>query len=452
MAVDLPQALNDRLRRGPASGSELCRVLEISQPTLSRTIRPLEARGQVVRFGSTRSARYGLAREIATLGSQWPLYRIDASGTPRRLGPLFAIAPDHFHVRGGPTRMAAMSDGLPYYLQDARPAGFLGRAIPAAHPDLGLPPRVQDWSDDHVLAFLTRRGSESVGDLILGAEALDRHLSGHHGPPLVEQSERASRYPQLAELAMSGAPAGSSAQGEHPKFGVHVSGPRGIVPTLVKFSPPRGTAVGERWADLLIAEALASEFLDAQGIATARSQILEAGGRVFLESERFDRIGAAGRRGVVTLCAVDADLYGQLDRWAAAAARLQHDALLSAGDAARLALLDAFAELIGNTDRHFGNVSLFDGQEGPFTLAPVYDMLPMLFAPADGQLVERPFLPSGARADTLEAWPRAHALALGYWARLADEARLSEEFRRRARECREIVARTTIRGATARGY
>ncbi len=445
MSRAIPQALIDRLRRGPVSGSELCRVLEISQPTFSRAIRPLEASGQVVRFGSTRGARYGLAREVTSLGSQWPLYRIDASGTPRHLGPLFAIAPDHYHVRGGSARMAALSDGLPYYLQDARPAGFLGRALPAAHPDLGLPPRVSDWSDDHVLAFLTRRGSENVGDLILGAEALDRHLSGSQGPPLVDERERTSHYPRLADQAMRGAPAGSSAHGEHPKFSAHVSGPRGIVPALVKFSPPRGTLVGDRWADLLVAEALASEFLDAQGIATARSRILEAGDRVFLESERFDRIGAEGRRGVVTLYAIDADRYGQLDRWPAAAVRLQRDGLLSASDAESLALLDAFAELIGNTDRHFGNISLFDAQEGPFTLAPVYDMLPMLFAPAEGQLVERPFAPGGARADTLDAWPRAHALALDYWARLAGDQRLSDEFRGRARECREIVARTRMR-------
>ncbi len=41
--------------------------------------------------------------------------------------------------------------------------------------------------------------------------------------------------------------------------------------------------------------------------------------------------------------------------------------------------------LIGNTDRHFGNVTLFDRYEGPFELAPAYDMLPMLFAPQHQQ-------------------------------------------------------------------
>jgi hypothetical protein len=36
-------------------------------------------------------------------------------------------------------------------------------------------------------------------------------------------------------------------------------------------------------------------------------------------------------------------------------------------------LIDAFAQLIANTDRHFGNITLFDDYEGPFQLAPVYD-------------------------------------------------------------------------------
>jgi hypothetical protein len=437
-----------RLRQGPAPGPELCRALEISQPTLSRAIRPLEARGEVVRFGSTRGARYGFAREVTGLrSSRWPIYRIDASGAPHLLGRLIAIAPDHYHVRDGPTRMAVLSDGLPYFLQDARPEGFLGRAIPAAHPDLVLPPRVQDWSDDHVLTFLTRRGSDHVGDLILGTEALDLHLAGTRAAPSVDERERETRYPQLADHAMRGSPAGSSAHGEHPKFAVRLSAPQGrITHSLVKFSPPRDTAAGARWADLLIAESLASEVLAAQGIATAQAHIVEAGARVFLESERFDRIGADGRRGVVTLHAVDADRYGQLDRWAAAGARLLRDQLLSVTDATQLALLDAFAELIGNTDRHFGNISLFDDQTAPFTLAPVYDMLPMLFAPVEGQIVERTFAPGGARAETLEVWPRARELAAQYWGQLASDDRISRDFRGRARECGEVVERATLRG------
>ena len=66
-----------------------------------------------------------------------------------------------------------VTDGLPYFLQDQRPAGFLGRGVPQRFPELALPQRVTDWSDDHYLRYLTQRGSDSVSDLVLGDAALD---------------------------------------------------------------------------------------------------------------------------------------------------------------------------------------------------------------------------------------------------------------------------------------
>ncbi|HTY50418.1 MAG TPA: type II toxin-antitoxin system HipA family toxin YjjJ [Steroidobacteraceae bacterium] len=437
-AVFAPR-IAEHLSRGPASAAELCRVLEISQPSLSRALRPLEAAGTVVRFGATRGARYGLAHVIGTIGSHWPLYRIDETGTPLELGTLHAVERDAYYARGGPVRVAGFSEGLPYYLQDLRPAGFLGRAIPAAYPELALPARVRDWTDEHVLTYLTRRGSEAIGDLMLGQEALNRYLSDQHGPPIINADARPTRYPELADQAMAGAPPGSSAHGEHPKFSVRIRQGTQLIHALVKFSPPRGGTLGERWADLLIAEGVASEFLGSQGIPAATNRVLEHGNRVFLESWRFDRMGGVGRRGVATLFSVDVSLYGKLDRWSASAARLQRDGLLAPQDAARIALLEAFGGLIANTDRHFGNITLFDGRDGPFSLAPVYDMLPMLFAPIDGQLIEREFVPEGARAETFTMWPRARELALGYWTRLVEDTRLTPDFRTRCRACLGMV-------------
>jgi hypothetical protein len=109
------------------------------------------------------------------------LYKVDAQGAASEFGTLHAIAPEHFVVRGGPARIEGLTQGIPYFLQDARPAGFLGRAVPEAYPELALPARVQDWSDDHALIFLTQHGSDAVGNLILGAESVDRYLSGLMG-------------------------------------------------------------------------------------------------------------------------------------------------------------------------------------------------------------------------------------------------------------------------------
>lgn len=444
MGVLLAERVIDSLRSGPAAALELARRLDVSQPTLSRTLRPLEARGRVIRFGTTRGARYGLTRDVRTIGNRWPLYRIDAAGVPHEVATLIAVEPDHYHARSGPPRVARLSDGLPYFLQDARPAGFIGRAIPKRFPDLDLPARVVDWTDDHALTYLTRRGSDTVGDLVLGQEALDRHLSGDEVPPLVRERDRTARFPELALQAMQGSPAGSSAQGEHPKFSVRIERDGALTQAFVKFSPPRDTAAGERWADLLVAEALASDVLNAAGVAAAHSRVLDAGDRRFLESERFDRIGDDGRRGAASLLAVATGLHGELDTWTRAARRLCDDGLLSAADAECIALLDAFGALIANSDRHLGNLTLFDRREGPFEIAPVYDMLPMLFAPSDGDIVERAFEPGGARSETLRVWPRARELALVYWAALADDTRVTAEFRARASTCRDLVERASL--------
>jgi DNA-binding transcriptional ArsR family regulator len=443
-------ALLNILARGPAAALELAQALDIHQSTLSRTLQPLEQAGQVVRLlGRTRGARYGLARNVGTVGSSWPLYAIDTPGAPLELGTLYTIAPGHVAVRGGPPRIEVLTEGIPYFLQDARPAGFLGRAIPAAYPELNFPARVQDWTDDHVLSYLTQRGSDNVGNLIVGTESLDRYLSGAQGPRVISADDRAAEYPLLAQAAILGAPPGSSAHGENPKFSARLIQGARATPVLVKFSPPRDTPLGVRWADLLIAEFVASQVLSEHGISAARSEVFEFGGQVFLQSERFDRVGAEGRRGAVSLYSIDVARYGMLDRWSLSAQRLHAERLLSAHDLERITLVDSFGTLIANTDRHFGNITLFDRHEGPLELAPIYDMLPMLFAPQDGQLVERPFEPSGPAAATLSVWPRARDVAEIYWARLCEESRLSEDFRRRCGQCLDAVRQLRRRG-TAR--
>jgi hypothetical protein len=149
---------------------------------------------------------------------------------------------------------------------------------------------------------------------------------------------------------------------------------------------------------------------------------------------------------VVSLHSLDAARYGKLDRWSSSAQRLHAEQLLSARDLERVRLVDAFGSLIANTDRHFGNITLFDDYEGLFELAPIYDMLPMLFAPQADQLIERPFEPVGATAVTLSVWPRARDLAQSYWQRLCSEPRLSAEFQKRCQGCLDAVRQLSLRG------
>jgi DNA-binding transcriptional ArsR family regulator len=417
------------LQSGPRSSLALGQASGVSASTVQRAIRALERDGLVARLGKTRGAQYARLRPVAAIGSIWPVYRIDEEGRVHELGRLEAVERDGYYVTGGPARVRDFFEGIPYFLQDVRPGGFLGRAVPAVYPELGLPPRVVDWTDVHFLVYLTRWATDAPGALVVGSESMDRHLSGARLELIVAQSERAREYPRFAEAAMAGAPPGSPAQGEHPKFTTWIGDRERRQAAIVKFSPPLSTATGRRWGDLLMAEHLAHRLLNENGIPACESQILEYGGRIFLQCERFDRVGALGRRSVVSLHAVDTWRYGQLDSWTASAARLATDGLLSAQDAERIQLLDTFGALTANTDRHFGNITLFDDYEGVLRLAPVYDMLPMLFAPQSDQIVLRRFEPGPLRAAWLPVWARARSMAEVYWQRLASDERLSGEFR-----------------------
>lgn len=446
----IAQAIVERLTFGNASAADLAQALAVSQTTLSRAMRVLEHDHQVLRMGSTRGARYALHRALEAIGSQWPIYRIDEGGTPHEMGDLHALARDGYYVTGGPERIQHFTQGLPYFLQDGRPAGFLGRTVPAAYPELGLPTRVVDWTDEHFLIYLTQRGVDIGGNLIVGAEALNRYLAGTQAPAVVPALNRNTAYPTFATASMAGAPPGSSAHGEHPKFTACIAEGERRTHVIVKFSPPRSSPIGQRWADLLTAEYLAHRELEEHGISTCRSALFDFGDRVFLECERFDRMGAEGRRGAVSLFALDSSRYAKLDNWSAAANRLAADALLSAEDAERIRFLDTFGALTANTDRHFGNVMLFDDYAGSFELAPAYDMLPMLFAPQDGQIVARRFEPPAPTAAWLSVWTRARALAEGYWNRLAQDPRMSAEFRELSAQCLAALRTSPRHGALAK--
>ena len=437
------------LRAGPKTSPDLAQALATSPSTILRTLRSLEQERRILRMGKTRGARYGLRRAIATSGSDWPLYRIDETGVVHSLGTLDAIENDSYYVTAGPPRIHDLFDGIPYFLQDARPGGFLGRAVPSAYPDLELPARVVDWTDEHFLVYLTRRATDAIGALVVGVESMDRHLSGAQQAPVVAENARTIDYPRFADQAMAGSPPGSSAQGEQPKFTAWVGTATHRVGVIVKFSPPYSTAVGRRWADLLISEHLMHRMLEEHGIAACPSEVLDCSGRVFLQCERFDRVGSEGRRGVVSMFALDASRYGKLDTWTASAERLCKDRLLSPEETERIALLDALGALTANTDRHFGNITFFDDYHSPFKLAPAYDMLPMLFAPQSDQIVPRTFEPPPPRAAWLPVWSRARSLAEIYWERLIAEERISQEFRQLCVQNIDSLRALSPRGAVA---
>jgi hypothetical protein len=412
-----PELLNLLIRNGVMPAGELCRAMGISRPTLSRIIARFP--DEILRLGRARGVRYGAYRRVTGLPSRIPAYRVDGAGKAQRAATLHLLARGEHWLE----RQDGSGDffaGLPPVVVDMAPQGYLGRNFSDHHQDLGLPVLLRDWNDDHRLIAVARRGEDCLGDLILGDESLDRVLS------MERVQARRSLYPDLVKAAAQGG--GSSAGGEYPKFTACVEGRR----LIVKFTAGDGSPSDLRWRDLLVCEALALETLRSAGVDAARAEIVDLDGKRFLEVERFDRVGERGRSGFLTAGPLDDDLYGKRDSWPALAERLVASRLLHAEDARRIRLLEAFGQLIANTDRHFGNIGfLADGllHAPSLRLAPAYDTLPMAFSPRSGIVPELQMPPQRPRSGTLEVWQEATALAREFWQRVAGDGRISAGFR-----------------------
>jgi hypothetical protein len=431
------------LGRGVATSLELQRELGISQPTLSRAFSELGDR--IVRIGKGRSSRYGVRRDLPQIGSSWPIFSIGEDGRASVLGRLHALARDQYWFNAEADEHSYVSDGLPYFLQDLWPQGFIGRTVPRRFPELALPERITDWNDAHVLTYLCQRGEDCVGNLMVGDESLQRFLRQFHPErSLLSTAQRSREYPKLAAAAIAGTAPGSSAGGEHPKFTTSLRSGKRIRHALVKFSPIGGDAVSQRWADLLVSEHLAAKILRQAELTSPSTELFSIDGRMFLEAERFDRTGTRGRVGVISLAAVSDHYIGRRENWIDAATTLGRLGRISANDVDMIRRLATFGGLIGNADMHFGNLSFYFDLNRPLSLAPIYDMLPMLYAPVTGdQLPERAFDPPLPSAETLHVWPQMANLAMQYWRSVASHELVSAEFSEQAQ--RNVA---TIEGLT----
>lgn len=434
-----------------ASAAEIGAALGVSQPTVSRLI--AAAADQVARIGKARSTRYAATRQVGRSGSIWPLYRLDATSKGVRLGQLQALHDGgYLFIADMPCPAFFIGDfrdgrypGLPWFIDDQRPQGFLGRAFARRiADDIHVDAVLDHWTpDDYAIAIL-QYGTDPPGNLVLGDVAYRRAVQQIFEPThLIADEAREQAYLRLADEAMAGDAPGSSAGGEQPKFTVTLKSGEQVRAAIVKFSERADTDAARRWADLLRCEHIAGQVMRKHGLPAASSQRIEAGGRVFLESERFDRGPELWRRGFVSLAALDADFYGHgRIHWWRFAGQLQRDGWIGADDARLLVIASLFGELIGNTDMHLGNAALVLDIERPFALAPMYDMLPMLFRPGSGgeivprELEIRPPLPE-QRAE----WLAAAAAAEDFWSQVTACQQVTEGFRPIARQAWAKVAR-----------
>jgi hypothetical protein len=242
-------------------------------------------------------------------------------------------------------------------------------------------------------------------------------------------------YASEAESILAGKVPGSSAGGEQPKFLAEVDGRQ----VLVKFSPAGSNPAAERWRDLLVAEHLALITLASGGIDAAESRITESGGRIFIETVRFDRMGNRGRLPAVSLEALDAEYSGRGTGWIDALSDLHHRHLVSTAALEVGRLLDTFGALIENNDRHLGNLALQPDTAGVFTLAPAYDMLPMRHAPARSEVLPTPAFHSPVQKVADKTWQQAINSACEFWQRVATDSRVSTGFQEIAAERASII-------------
>ena len=444
--------------RGPVSATELAASLRVNRTTIVRAL--ADFGDDLVTMGATRSTRYALRRPVWIAGSRWPIYAVDESGQAQLWAELEALHERRWRILwpGAPPAWAdrfsdreGLWDGFPFFLGDARPQGFLGRAIAMQiSRSLPVPEDPRRWSDDDTLVYLQAAGEDLPGSQVVGDDCLRRALARSVFPESanrIHAAERETRYPEMAGLAASALP-GTSAGGEQPKFLTTVRDELGNhLPVLVKFSPPMDQTAGRRWADLLLCEFHAHAVLAENGLATAGARLLDAAGRRFLEVPRFDRIGTSGRRGVVSLESLHAAAVASVARrdWPTAAQELLHEGLVDAEAVATVRRLHAFGELIGNTDMHFGNLAFWLGDTLPFQVAPAYDMLPMLWAPGlQGEIIGRTFAPAPPLPAAREHWRVAMGWAAVFWDRVAADSRLSAEFRIFADEARVTLRRLNI--------
>ena len=438
--------LRSALAREPGiAAAALAARLGVSVPTLHRLLQ--EQAGSIVSAGRARRARYALRRALRGSLAPLPLYEVQPSGRAPPVAELSLVHPEgsSLSLAGSHWPCPAESrdgwwGGLPYPVVDMRPQGYLGRQLALAeHRRLGVAANPESWGDDDVVQVLSQVGSDTSGSLILGQAAFEQWQQ--HKLQGVEPTPDAAlppHYAELAERALAQGVAGSSAAGEFPKFPALREQAGSNTPhVLVKFSGADGSAAVRRWADLLVCEHLALEAArNLPGVTVPSSRILRHAGRTFLEVERFDRHGRFGRSPLVCLSTLDAALIGSgSGDWRVPAGKLAAQGWLSEEDRLAVHRLWWFGRLIANSDMHGGNLSFRPvaggARKGPgaLSLAPLYDMLPMLHAPLrGGEVPTRAFEPPLPLPPEHEIWSASCAAALSFWRCAAADARVSAGF------------------------
>ncbi len=404
--------------RGALSARDLQAATGLSQPSISLALAALGNR--ICKIGAARSTRYVATKTILGLPAKQPLYLTDDAGLLTIFGELTYLSDGGTYVQAAAkASWLSPANALPWFLSPLRPQGFLARQLNLLRPD--FPNNPDEWNTEQVLYMAAQHVTDPPGAFSLGSVA---NAAKSTAP--ADLIARRAHYDNLTADIGKTLPASSSAGGEQPKFIVEISGDahRAHLHFIVKFSPPHDTPFGARWHSLLHLEKLALDILREQNIAAATCAIVESATRTYLESQRFDRIGVEGKRHLVAIDALHQEFVGGArQNWIHTCEKLVAKKILTLDALRTVARIYAFGQYIGNTDMHFGNLSFFiDDVTKPVPLlAPVYDMLPMMWRPSihSGALDITPVREPHVVAGYADEYADARAWAVLFWQKAA---------------------------------
>jgi hypothetical protein len=410
--------------------------------------RALSDTSNLVRLGSKRNRGYALTRGDTPPS---PIYLRNETGDDVFLGHLIALEAGQWtwDASGSRQRWAKLSQlsetlpvyqGLPWFMDAFRPAGFLGRAWVREHANAhGWSLDIQSWTDDQILSAAQQVPWDWRGNLSLGPfHDIENSV--------IATGDRRAEYAKRADLVLDGVMVGASADGEQPKFTAVVAEGDRQRPVLVKFSPRMtDDPAARRWGDIMLTEAIAQQIMAIHGLDSATTEFWVHDDRMWLETTRFDRIGAHGRRGMVSLRALANSYHyqGPPNGWIQAAEHLERRGALRPEDVVNVRHIATIGQLLLNTDMHMGNLSFIVGDSWPHPLqvAPVYDMTPMRWVPVGAQNVVPPLAPQPLfKTSDIDAM----LIAAEVWEETSRQDLATEGWRQwsagRARQIREVLA------------